>query len=93
VSEDRCSFCNELAAEVDKLVLGPSVSICDECVEVCVEIIVDDAPSEAILRDPEKVRATAWPAQAYCSRGRRRRSRRSASEIRPGEGVSLPADK
>jgi hypothetical protein len=37
-----CSFCNKRLAEVRKLVAGPTAYICDECVGVCVDIIVDD---------------------------------------------------
>ena len=39
----RCSFCNKLQDDVRKLIAGPSVFICDECVEVCNDIIADDA--------------------------------------------------
>jgi hypothetical protein len=39
----RCSFCNKTQDDVRKLVAGPSVFICDECVEVCNDIIADDA--------------------------------------------------
>ena len=56
MSQDRCSFCNKPAEDVHKLIFGPTVSICDECVEVCVDMLVDDARAEAIRRDPEKVR-------------------------------------
>ena len=38
----RCSFCNENQREVRKLIAGPNVFICDECVEVCVDIIAQD---------------------------------------------------
>ncbi|WP_239668304.1 ClpX C4-type zinc finger protein, partial [Rothia mucilaginosa] len=31
----RCSFCKKTRAQVFKIVLGPNVSICDECVELC----------------------------------------------------------
>lgn len=34
-----CSFCNRRRPEVRKLIAGPSVFICDECVQICVEII------------------------------------------------------
>jgi ATP-dependent Clp protease ATP-binding subunit ClpA len=34
-----CSFCGKLQAEVDKLVAGPGVYICDECIALCNEII------------------------------------------------------
>jgi len=38
----RCSFCNKDQNEVRKLIAGPTVFICDECVEVCNDIIADD---------------------------------------------------
>ncbi len=38
----RCSFCNKDQNDVLKLIAGPTVFICDECVEVCNDIIADD---------------------------------------------------
>ena len=38
----RCSFCNKDQNDVRKLLAGPTVFICDECVEVCNDIISDD---------------------------------------------------
>ncbi len=38
----RCSFCNKDQNDVRKLIAGPTVFICDECVEVCNDIIADD---------------------------------------------------
>ena len=38
----RCSFCNKEQASVRKLIAGPTVYICDECVEVCNDIIAED---------------------------------------------------
>ena len=43
----RCSFCNKNQNDVRKLIAGPTVFICDECVDVCNEIISDDMTSEA----------------------------------------------
>ena len=43
----RCSFCNKSQNDVKKLIAGPTVFICDECVDVCNEIITDDLASEA----------------------------------------------
>jgi ATP-dependent Clp protease ATP-binding subunit ClpX len=39
----RCSFCGKSQEEVKKLIAGPSVFICDECVELCREIITEEA--------------------------------------------------
>ena len=43
----RCSFCNKDQNDVRKLIAGPTVFICDECVDVCNDIIADDNRSEA----------------------------------------------
>ncbi len=42
----RCSFCNKDQNDVRKLIAGPTVFICDECVEVCNDIIADDSRFE-----------------------------------------------
>ena len=48
----RCSFCNKGQNDVKKLIAGPTVFICDECVDVCNEIISDDISQEtATVRD------------------------------------------
>ena len=39
LAELRCTFCGKPHTEVGKLVAGPGVYICDECVNLCVEII------------------------------------------------------
>jgi len=38
----RCSFCNKDQNDVRKLIAGPTVFICDECVDVCNDIVADD---------------------------------------------------
>jgi ATP-dependent Clp protease ATP-binding subunit ClpX len=40
-----CSFCSKSQDEVQKLIAGPNVFICDECVELCTEIIRDEQSS------------------------------------------------
>ncbi len=37
-----CSFCGKSEHEVRKLIAGPSVYICDECVELCMDIIREE---------------------------------------------------
>ncbi len=39
-----CSFCGKSQQEVGKLIAGPSVYICDECVGLCEDIIQEDSP-------------------------------------------------
>ncbi len=41
-----CSFCGKSQKEVRKLIAGPSVYICDECVELCNDIITEDYERE-----------------------------------------------
>ena len=38
----RCSFCGKSQDEVKKLIAGPTVFICDECIELCNEIMVEE---------------------------------------------------
>ena len=37
-----CSFCGKSQNEVKKLIAGPSVYICDECIDLCNDIIRDE---------------------------------------------------
>ncbi|MBI3140629.1 MAG: AAA family ATPase, partial [Rhodocyclales bacterium] len=41
-----CSFCGKSQHEVRKLIAGPSVFICDECIELCNDIIRDEISAE-----------------------------------------------
>ncbi len=45
-SKVRCSFCGKEARDVQKLIAGPKVHICDECVSLCREIIEEDRQRE-----------------------------------------------
>ncbi len=44
--ENRCSFCNRPAAEVNQLIQGPGVFICDDCVRYCHEIVEETVESK-----------------------------------------------
>ena len=44
-----CSFCGKSQHEVRKLIAGPTVFICDECVELCMDIIKEETKSSVIL--------------------------------------------
>ena len=48
VSSDKlnCSFCGKAQDEVKKLIAGPSVYICNECVDLCNDIIEEEIKSE-----------------------------------------------
>ncbi len=45
-----CSFCGKSQHEVKKLIAGPSVFICDECIDLCNDIIRDDRAAEDPVR-------------------------------------------
>ena len=49
-----CSFCGKSQHEVKKLIAGPSVFICDECIELCNDIIRDEVPAETPLARASK---------------------------------------
>ena len=40
-----CSFCDKHQRQVNKLIAGPDVYICNECVDRCVEIIAPERPN------------------------------------------------
>ena len=41
-NEPRCSFCGRSASQVEKIISGPSVHICDECIKLCNEVLAED---------------------------------------------------
>jgi ATP-dependent Clp protease ATP-binding subunit ClpX len=43
----KCSFCGKTQKQVKKLIAGPGVYICDECIELCNEIIVEELSEAA----------------------------------------------
>jgi ATP-dependent Clp protease ATP-binding subunit ClpX len=45
----KCSFCGKAQKQVQKLIAGPGVYICDECVVMCVDIIAEE------LTEPDRV--------------------------------------
>ena len=46
-----CSFCGKSQHEVRKLIAGPTVFICDECVELCMDIINEENKSNIVKDD------------------------------------------
>jgi len=46
-----CSFCGKSQHEVKKLIAGPSVFICDECIDLCNDIIRDELPGTALTAE------------------------------------------
>ncbi len=61
----RCAFCGKTQEEVHKLIAGPGVYICDECVSLCYEIISDEMefaprstePEQTELKRPTEIKA------------------------------------
>ncbi|HBT46585.1 MAG TPA: ATP-dependent Clp protease ATP-binding subunit ClpX [Peptococcaceae bacterium] len=58
----KCSFCGKLQDQVKKLVAGPGVYICDECIELCNEIIEEELNEDLSLElgeipKPKEIRA------------------------------------
>ncbi|MFC7393726.1 ATP-dependent protease ATP-binding subunit ClpX [Scopulibacillus cellulosilyticus] len=58
----KCSFCGKTQDQVRKLVAGPGVYICDECIELCTEIVEEElgAEEEVEFKDvpkPQEIRA------------------------------------
>ena len=62
----HCSFCGKSQNEVKKLIAGRGVYICDECIEVCINIVADEMEEEkkaengdvtgAALPSPSKIK-------------------------------------
>ena len=57
-----CSFCGKNQSEVKKLIAGPSIFICDECVDLCNDIIIEETlpsvevvPSKRSLLSPKEL--------------------------------------
>lgn len=60
-NQQFCSFCGKAVYEVKKLVSGRNVCICDECINLCNDIMADDTAAE-ITRDASKL---PTPSQIY----------------------------
>ena len=58
-----CSFCGKSQKEVKKLIAGPTVFVCDECVELCMDIIKEDSKNNKIkakqnIPKPKEINST-----------------------------------
>jgi hypothetical protein len=51
----RCSFCNKSARDVRKLVAGPGVNICNECVDICQSILDENRMLDDGQNTPEQL--------------------------------------
>lgn len=50
-----CSFCMKASTKVRKLIAGPGVYICDECVDLCAQIIADEFARPAAAAQPPRL--------------------------------------
>ncbi|MDR1394498.1 MAG: ATP-dependent Clp protease ATP-binding subunit ClpX [Bifidobacteriaceae bacterium] len=57
----KCSFCGKSQKHVRKLIAGPSVYICDECIDLCNEIIAEEAPAAK----PDSIAELPKPRQIF----------------------------
>ncbi|MGE8494340.1 ATP-dependent Clp protease ATP-binding subunit ClpX [Comamonas sp.] len=57
-----CSFCGKSQHEVKKLIAGPSVFICDECINLCNDIVRDEVAAEG--KEGEKAKGNDLPTPA-----------------------------
>ena len=98
----RCSFCSKDQKSVAKLIAGPGVYICDECVDLCNEIIHDelehpsdssDEPDDELLASLARRQAVVQQAETGVREHVAILRRRGISWTRIGEtlGVSKQA--
>jgi len=99
-----CSFCGKNAHQVRKLIAGPKVFICNECIDLCNDIIAEEVDDEGPLREPSENsdqdlddlawRVAKWKIlPAYIAQVRwlideLRKSRELALRLTAGAGVS-----
>ena len=63
--DEKCSFCGKSEAQVEKMIAGPGVYICNECVGLCVEIMSVEGielSSEPVVTDNEGNAEGGWRA-------------------------------
>jgi hypothetical protein len=103
-SSVRCSFCQKLAPEVDKIIAGPGIYICDQCVRACVDIL-DTPPrpdvsesqlpswqsmtDEEVLRRLPRIASVASQVEGGLQRWVGEARRRGASWAHIGEALEM----
>ena len=53
--ELRCSFCGKSEREVHRMIQGPGVRICDECVQLCMDVLEDGYEPHDELEAPDSI--------------------------------------
>src|SRR5437867_8612187 len=64
-TELLCSFCRKSQRQVKKMIAGPNVQICDECVDICLAIL-NEEERDKLLRAPDGAlpSMSKWPPGA-----------------------------
>ena len=57
-----CSFCGKSQRQVKKLIAGPGVYICDECIDLCNDIIAEECDQEERLASRSRSRPPVVPS-------------------------------
>ncbi|WP_373483551.1 ATP-dependent Clp protease ATP-binding subunit ClpX [Acetobacterium sp.] len=66
IENARCSFCGKSQSQVKRMVAGPGVYICNECIELCEEIMdVDTMPEDIVFDDVPKPREIKQKLSEY----------------------------
>src|SRR2546427_6059939 len=58
----QCSFCGKTQDQVRKLIAGPKVYICDECIDLCNDIIAEECDQEERLASRSRSRPPVVPS-------------------------------
>ena len=92
----KCSFCGKTQKQVKKLIAGPGVYICDECIELCNEIIVEElseASSLGLAELPKPQEIFEFLDQYVIGQNRAKKSlSRNAEKSIPGNKLFQPLD-
>ena len=82
----RCTFCRKSQKEVKRLITGPGVNICDECVGICLDIIAEDEHAPSAERPSVETPLSPMVACSLC------RAQAPASDcvLVPERGVLCP---
>jgi len=62
----ECSFCGKSEHQVQRLIAGPGVYVCHECLEICNEMLRDDALMEQINAPPHGLTHQTMPHGIHC---------------------------
>ena len=61
--EIRCSFCGRSQKEVRRIIAGPGAYICNECIEICKDLLDEERAEEARSRGKKKEDELLRPAE------------------------------